>query len=210
MSDQFTHAKTCSKCGFVGVHSLFISGKTICKTCNNRERRNRYATMSDSAKADLLRRNLAWREANREKTRAQKREYGQKNKARDAANQKAWREANGEKLAAAKQAYHRANAETARAKARAWKKANRKRANFSNSRRRARLRGAPGWSYTTMQHVEWRWQMWGGRCWVCGAKAEATDHVIPINDGGPHWPANLRPICKSCNSGRKKKWQPLR
>ena len=47
--------------------------------------------------------------------------------------------------------------------------------------------------------------MWGNKCWLCGTTAEATDHVIPLCDGGSHWPSNLRPVCKSCNSGRKKK-----
>ncbi len=69
-------------------------------------------------------------------------------------------------------------------------------------RYRARLYNAPGWDYTTAQHIKWRWEMWGNKCWICGKEAEATDHVKLLSRGGSHWPANLRPICTSCNSER--------
>jgi HNH endonuclease len=42
--------------------------------------------------------------------------------------------------------------------------------------------------------------MWGGRCWMCGGQATATDHVKALVCGGSNWPANLRPICQPCNS----------
>jgi 5-methylcytosine-specific restriction endonuclease McrA len=47
--------------------------------------------------------------------------------------------------------------------------------------------------------------MWGNKCWVCGEKATATDHVKSLFRGGSHWPANLRPICKPCNSKKGRK-----
>ncbi len=72
-------------------------------------------------------------------------------------------------------------------------------------RRRAALAVTPGYDYTTNRHISMRWAMWGGLCWVCGVKAEATDHVIPLSRGGTHWPANLRPICKVCNSSKNAK-----
>ncbi len=72
-------------------------------------------------------------------------------------------------------------------------------------RRRAALAVTPGYGYTNKRHIAWRWAMWGGLCWVCGVKAEATDHVIPLSRGGAHWPANLRPICKVCNSSKNAK-----
>ena len=74
------------------------------------------------------------------------------------------------------------------------------------SNRRAKLRGAHGSSYTTSQHIDWRWQMFGGRCWMCGDKATATDHVKPIVKGGSNYPANLRPACCHCNSSKGAKW----
>lgn len=40
-------------------------------------------------------------------------------------------------------------------------------------------------------------------CQLCGAQAEAVDHIIPISAGGPHYdPHNLRAICTACNSSR--------
>ena len=73
----------------------------------------------------------------------------------------------------------------------------------TNHRRRARLKNAGGANYTTGSHIEARWAMWGGNCWICGDKATATDHIIPLKKGGSHWPSNLRPICKSCNGSIK-------
>jgi 5-methylcytosine-specific restriction endonuclease McrA len=54
--------------------------------------------------------------------------------------------------------------------------------------------------------VRARWAMYGGKCWLCGVDAEATDHVKPRAKGGPDLAANLRPICKTCNSRKKDKW----
>lgn len=40
-------------------------------------------------------------------------------------------------------------------------------------------------------------------CRVCGAPAEAVDHIIPVDSGGAHYdPHNLRAICTACNSSR--------
>lgn len=205
MSDHSTRTKTCSKCGLVADPTQFVSGKSCCKPCNNARRRAAYALLSEAERQSLLQQNREWRSAHRDETREQKREYGRRNRERDAGRQKAWRERNAEHLSACKRAYHLANAEKIRERARLWKLTHRAEATANNARRRARLKGAAGWGYTTNQHVAWRWEMWGGRCWICNSAAEATDHVLPLNDGGPHWPANLRPICTSCNSSRKKK-----
>lgn len=48
--------------------------------------------------------------------------------------------------------------------------------------------------------------MWGDRCWLCGVEATAMDHVKPVAKGGLHVPANLRPICKPCNSRKGAQW----
>ncbi len=75
--------------------------------------------------------------------------------------------------------------------------------NTATRRYLRRKHRAPGYGYTTSEHIRLRWQMWGDRCYLCGAPAEATDHVIPLSRGGAHWPSNLRPICRSCNSAKK-------
>ena len=80
-----------------------------------------------------------------------------------------------------------------------WRLKNLDKKRAASQRRYARLQDAPGWNYTTGDHITSRWAMWGRRCYLCGAEAEETDHVIPLSKGGPHWPSNLRPICRTCN-----------
>ena len=58
----------------------------------------------------------------------------------------------------------------------------------------------------TAEQLAGRWAVWGNRCWRCGDKATATDHVKPLTKGGAHILANLRPICKSCNSSKGDQW----
>jgi 5-methylcytosine-specific restriction endonuclease McrA len=78
-----------------------------------------------------------------------------------------------------------------------------------NHARRARRMAAPGNGYTTADMIRARWEMFGNRCYICGGEAEATDHVKPLARGGGHWPCNLRPICKSCNSKKRAEWPYL-
>lgn len=81
-----------------------------------------------------------------------------------------------------------------------WQREHPKEHCAKQARRRARKRQAAGYDYTTAQHIKWRWEMWGNKCWICGAPATCTDHVIALANGGSHWPANLRPCCTLCNS----------
>lgn len=46
-----------------------------------------------------------------------------------------------------------------------------------------------------------------GRCYRCGAKATAVDHLIPLSRGGPEAAWNLLGICGPCNSSKSN--QPL-
>jgi len=98
------------------------------------------------------------------------------------------------------------HAEEVAAHARQWRLGNFEKISAITSRRRAFKRGAPGYNYTTANMIAARWEMWGGRCWICGEPATATDHVKPLSKGGSHYPANLRPICGHCNSVKKDKW----
>lgn len=71
--------------------------------------------------------------------------------------------------------------------------------------RRVRRYGRDAVGVATAQAVAGRIEMWGGLCWMCGAPATTIDHVIPIRRGGTHWPANLRPACRSCNARKHEK-----
>lgn len=77
----------------------------------------------------------------------------------------------------------------------------------NQSRRRARMAEAGGTA--TWEQIAQRVAAWGWRCWLCREPWEAVDHVIPIAQGGTNWPANLRPICRSCNSRKGAKRLPL-
>lgn len=111
-----------------------------------------------------------------------------------------------------------ANPEKAKAYAYAWQLANRERvlANVSryqrdnpdkrviiNHRRRARMRGGPQMTSTTLAA---RMAYFGNRCWMCRGPFEVIDHVKPISRGGPNILANLRPACKSCNGRKWANW----
>lgn len=202
--------KTCSKCGLQDDKSLFLTDKCICKSCNNSARRARYESMVDVDRSALLDRNKKWRCDNREVYREQRRNYERKHKEKAVERGRKFREIHASEIPAKKRAYHVKNAEKVRSKVRQWRKENPNKHRALNSRRRAKQFTAEGYHYTNAQHIEWRWQMWGGKCWMCSSKAEATDHVIPLNAGGSHWPSNLRPICKSCNSRRSKKRPQIR
>lgn len=58
--------------------------------------------------------------------------------------------------------------------------------------------------------VEARWAMWGGKCYMCGAPANCTDHVKPRAKGGLNLPANLRPACTACNVRKSDSWAGVR
>lgn len=98
-----------------------------------------------------------------------------------------------------------ANAERIKSLNREWSKNNRDKRNATLAKLRARRCNAPGWDYTTVEHINARRAMFGNKCWMCGCTATEIDHVKPLSKGGSHWPANLRPICKKCNQIKKNK-----
>lgn len=45
--------------------------------------------------------------------------------------------------------------------------------------------------------------VYGTLCLRCGSVEDITqDHVVPLSAGGTHWPWNLQPLCRSCNSAK--------
>lgn len=73
-------------------------------------------------------------------------------------------------------------------------------------RRRARRLSAQG--CCSVEQMRGRIEMFGARCWICHQPYQAMDHVIALTRGGTNWPANMRPICKSCNSRKlDKDWR---
>jgi len=60
--------------------------------------------------------------------------------------------------------------------------------------------------FSTKAQLQARWDYYGGRCWICTDEAKEMDHVIPLSKGGTNWPANLKPICRSCNARKSNTW----
>lgn len=75
--------------------------------------------------------------------------------------------------------------------------------------RRAKMRGATLVPFTAHQ-LDQRLQMFGSRCWICDCPVTpasmAIDHVKPLNAGGAHMLANLRPACRLCNARKHDTW----
>lgn len=72
-------------------------------------------------------------------------------------------------------------------------------------RRHARIMGTAVTKITPAQ-IEAKCAYWGNCCWICRGPREAIDHVKPLNKGGAHILANLRPICRKCNTRKKDTW----
>lgn len=93
------------------------------------------------------------------------------------------------------------NKEKIKAYQRRWRKENLEKDALRSARRRARKKQAKG-SHTNSQWLQ-RLAFWGWRCRYCGCqltrRTAQRDHMIALNRGGPDWPANLVPACKSCN-----------
>jgi 5-methylcytosine-specific restriction endonuclease McrA len=100
--------------------------------------------------------------------------------------------------------YYKNHKDRMRSALRAWRKANPERVVILYMHRRAREKEAPG--TTTVEQLQSRIAFYGERCWICGEPFQAIDHVIPLTKGGTNWPANLRPICKQCNSKKQAQW----
>jgi 5-methylcytosine-specific restriction endonuclease McrA len=87
-----------------------------------------------------------------------------------------------------------------------WLKTPKGRANNQAKRRRRRAKELHAPGRHTREQLAGRIALYWGRCWICGAPATAVDHVKPLTKGGSEWPANLRPICKPCNSTKNDTW----
>jgi 5-methylcytosine-specific restriction endonuclease McrA len=151
-------------------------------------------------------RQQAWRDAHRNEERARQRVYRVSHSEEVSSRKRAWRRAHPEYTRAWAKAYYIAHKEEARTKNTAWAKANSDKIYIKRARRRARKLAAPGYDYTTAKLIKARWGYYGGLCWICGAPAEAVDHVKPLAKGGAHLPCNLRPACSKCNSTKGAKW----
>ena len=64
------------------------------------------------------------------------------------------------------------------------------------------------WAWRRLVAEAMRKQPW---CSACGAIHDLTgDHIIPVSHGGTNQPANVRVLCRTCNSSRQDKSKPRR
>ena len=132
---------------------------------------------------------LRYSKANREKTREASR---------------AWALANPERVKQNNQKWKADNKEHCNAYMRQWVLDNPEQWNAHRNQRRALSKGASG--RASSDQIAARVAMFGGKCAYCRtAPHEAIDHVIPLSRGGSNWPANLRPVCRPCNSSKSDK-----
>lgn len=113
----------------------------------------------------------------------------------------AWRAENPEKARAAVRAWSARNPDTVRRwqreKFARWKLRDPEGYKAYKSVQKHQRRDAPG-KFSKVQ-FQARWDYFAGLCYLCGAKADTIDHVIPLSRGGTNWPSNLRPACMDCN-----------
>lgn len=129
----------------------------------------------------------------------------QANQEKRAASYRKYREANRDKRAVYKRQWQQENREKVAAYNRRWRQENLERDAAAKRRRKARKRNNLTIPFTPAQLAA-RLSMFAG-CWMCGGPATAVDHVKPIAKGGADILANLRPVCKPCNSSKGDKWE---
>lgn len=147
---------------------------------------------------------LEWEDRNRDSVRARQRRWRSENRARVRRVRAAWLAANPGRKARLDSEWQRANRGRCNEASRRYAERHPARVKASKAAYRSRHRRAGG--ACTAEQLRARIDYFGGRCYVCGVLYEAVDHVKPIAAGGTHHPANLRPICNTCNSRKAAAW----
>lgn len=114
-----------------------------------------------------------------------------------------WRKRNPDKICGYQRKYHRTHQEQERAYQKRWLKENPDKAQLRWMHNRLRRKIALG--ECSGKQLRARINYYGGLCYLCGVPYEEIDHVIPIVVNPLNWPANLRPICCSCNASKGSK-----
>ena len=214
--------KRCTTCGQTKPVSEFGPRgggergiRARCKECTRIHFREYRAAHPDRSKAATAK----WYAANTESALAYSAKYRAENPDKRRAACARWKRENPEMVRADSAKYRATHREEIRlyaARYRAenldsvkdrdarWKTENPEKRRAAESRRRARKQKALGTA--TADQIVARWEVYGGTCWICGKRAEVTDHVIPLAAGGTNWPANLRPACNHCNSIKGAIW----
>lgn len=178
-----------------------------CKHCNEVKESTAFYVekrvrdgLSAACRACGVAQSRAWQNNNRDKYNAIQARWRNNNRGVARERQRAWCKNNPERAREFAAKWRNANQERCKARIKAWGAANKTRLCLYQHARRARYNNASGTA--PVDKVKARIAVWGNRCWVCSGPYTAIDHVIPLKKGGTNWPANLRPICKPCNSSK--------
>ena len=126
--------------------------------------------------------------------------------------QRKYRELNKEKLNKRSAEFRANNKDRCNKSVKEWRENHQDRvrelSRIKSAKRRAMKRNSTVFGVViTPELINMRWDMWGGKCYKCGADAQETDHVKPLFHGGLHILSNMRPICGSCNRSKGAKWR---
>jgi 5-methylcytosine-specific restriction endonuclease McrA len=142
----------------------------------------------------------AWRDANREKFRAQSKAWKLANPERKQATMRAWWDANRERQYEINKAWRDANPERNRNMIEGWHRRNPTKMAEYRARRVA-------WEQSGyISERDWRrlCRRYGDRCAYCRAALPLTmDHVVPLVRGGQHAIGNILPACLPCNCSKQ-------
>ena len=159
------------------------------------------------AKGRAYMKSLYWAEGEtgRQHRERQEKKRRQRDPEKVKATKIAWKKNNPEAVKRHKRTEYERHHEKIKARVRRWVENNPDMRRAQTLKRRSLQKNAAGADYTTAQHIRWRIDLYGGRCYYCGAEADTIDHRIPLVRGGSHWPASLVPACRSCNSRKHDK-----
>jgi 5-methylcytosine-specific restriction endonuclease McrA len=132
-----------------------------------------------------------------------RRNYGRKHQQALATYTKKWQEANPYRIRELRRNWYLANREHERSKSAAFKKANPVLYRGYQRMRLARLEDGPRLSDAEWLEVV---AVCGAACLKCGSEEDVTiDHIVPVSRGGQDTKDNVQPLCRACNSSKKRK-----
>lgn len=140
--------------------------------------------------------NKVWRENNKERRAAYRKEYNSRNTGK----RHAYYEENKEWVSIYGKEYYKRNKEHHRQVMAEWGRNNPDKCRAIHHRRKARLLEVGG-SFTGQEWVDLL-EIYNNTCPCCGKRGVKleVDHIVPISKGGSSNIDNIQPLCKSCNS----------
>lgn len=205
--------RACKTCGADKPLSEFPRSPTCrdgvrpeCKECAAIKHRAFY----EAHKEQQLAESRAWAKANPEKRKEIWQRYLHVNRGRHTESNRKYALLHHDRKLESQRKYRAAHVEQIRAKNRRWKQNNIEKRRLSGracmATQRARQSLDTNVKPIPPEKILQRFEMFRNKCYICRIPVEHMDHVKPLKAGGLHLPANIRPICKACNSKKHAKW----